>query len=92
LAKEGASGIWIGDLNLAAAAETIAECQTVATHPQFQGKAVLVDVTKEDSVRNLFREAVSEFGRVDYCVNCAGVSRPDSEAEMCIAGVVRSTC
>jgi NAD(P)-dependent dehydrogenase (short-subunit alcohol dehydrogenase family) len=74
LAKEGASGVMVGDLNVDAAEETIAVCQTVATHPQFQGKAVLVDVTTEDSVSSLFRETVSEFARVDYCVNCAGVS------------------
>jgi hypothetical protein len=82
LAKEGASGIMIGDLNFDAAAETVTECQAVATRPHFQAKAVLIDVTNEDSVRNLFREAVSEFGRVDFCVNCAGVSCPESEAEM----------
>ncbi|KAF7960446.1 hypothetical protein EAE96_000127 [Botrytis aclada] len=78
LAKEGASGIMIGDLNLDAAAETVTECQAVATHPHFQAKAVLVDVTNEDSVRDLFWEAVSEFGRVDFCVNCAGIGAQEA--------------
>ena len=74
LAKEGASGIIVADLVIDAAKDTIAECQAVATNTQFQGKAVLVDVTQEDSVRNVFRDMVSAFGRIDYCVNCAGVS------------------
>ena len=74
LAKEGASGVMVADLAIDTARDTVAECQTVATNPQFQGKAVLVDVTREDSVRRLFSEMVSAFGRIDYCVNCAGVS------------------
>ena len=74
LAKEGASGVMVADLAIDAARDTIAECQTIATNTQFQGKTVLVDVTQEGSVRSLFSEMVSAFGRIDYCVNCAGVS------------------
>ena len=75
LAKEGASGVIVADLDLDAAKDTIAECQTVAKNPQqFHAKAIFVDVTKEDSVRDLFSETVSAFGRIDYCVNSAGVS------------------
>ncbi|MCJ1391939.1 hypothetical protein MMC18_004806 [Xylographa bjoerkii] len=73
LAKEGASGVVVADLAIEAARITIAECRTVAVNPEFQAKAVLVDVAQEDSVRDLFSETVSSFGRVDYCVNCAGI-------------------
>lgn len=74
LAKEGASGLVVADLAIDAARDTIAECHTVATNTQFRSKGVLVDVTREDSVRSLFGETVSAFGRIDYCVNSAGVS------------------
>ena len=41
----------------------------------FRAIAVQVDVSDEDSVRAMVDTAVKEFGRVDYCVHCAGVSR-----------------
>lgn len=74
LAKEGASGVVVADLDIDAARDTIAECQTTAINTQFQSRAVLVNVTQEDSVRSLFSEMVLAFGRIDYCVNCVGVS------------------
>lgn len=74
LAKEGASAVIVADLSVDAAKDTVAECQAVATNAQFKGFAIQVDVTKEDSVVRLFGETVKEFGRIDYCVNCAGVS------------------
>ncbi|MCJ1467227.1 hypothetical protein MMC07_005850 [Pseudocyphellaria aurata] len=78
LAKEGASGLVVADLAIDAARDTVAECHTVATNTQFRSKAVLVDVTREDSVRSLFSGTVSAFGRVDYCVNSAGVGVQDA--------------
>lgn len=64
----------IADLNLEAARNVVAECQAVATNSQFRTEAVQVDITREDSVRNLVDRMVQVFGRIDYCVNCAGVS------------------
>jgi NAD(P)-dependent dehydrogenase (short-subunit alcohol dehydrogenase family) len=64
----------VADLAIEAARDALAEAQAVATHPMFQGKAVPLDVTREESVRNIFNEMVSAFGRIDYCINCAGVS------------------
>lgn len=81
LAKEGVSGILVADMVVEAARDTISECQAVATNRQFQGKAFPVDVTQEDSVRSLFNEMTSAFGRIDYCVNCAGVSEELSSFE-----------
>ncbi|KEY64668.1 hypothetical protein S7711_02868 [Stachybotrys chartarum IBT 7711] len=73
LAKEGASAILVADLAIEAARDALAEAQAVATNPMFQGKAVPLDVTREESVRSLFNEMVSAFGRIDYCINCAGI-------------------
>ena len=80
LAKEGVSGILVADMVVEAAKDTISECQAVATNRQFQGKAFPVDVTQEDSVRSLFNEMTSAFGRIDYCVNCAGALGPGKDS------------
>ncbi|KAK8067433.1 NAD(P)-binding protein [Apiospora saccharicola] len=73
LAKEGASAIVVADLALGAAKTTTAECQDAATHPLFQATSVQIDISNEESVRGVFRQMVSTFGRIDYCVNCAGI-------------------
>ncbi|KAK8071473.1 NAD(P)-binding protein [Apiospora hydei] len=73
LAKEGASAIVVADIALEAAESTKTECQAAATNPHFQVTAVRIDITQEESVRRVFRDMVSAFGRIDYCVNCAGI-------------------
>ncbi|ORY71074.1 uncharacterized protein BCR38DRAFT_462356 [Pseudomassariella vexata] len=73
LAREGASGVMIGDLDLEAARKVVDECFAVATNSGFRAESAQVDVSKEDSVSNIFDRMVDVFGRVDYSVNCAGV-------------------
>jgi NAD(P)-dependent dehydrogenase (short-subunit alcohol dehydrogenase family) len=73
LAKEGAAGVLIGDINLEAATKTVADCQAVATNSSFRAEAVKIDVTDETSVRAFFARAVELFERVDYAVSCAGI-------------------
>jgi NAD(P)-dependent dehydrogenase (short-subunit alcohol dehydrogenase family) len=75
-AKEGAAGVLVADVAIEAAADVVAECKAVATNTRFQAEAVHVDITQEDSVRSLTGRMAEVFGRMDYCVNCAGVSRP----------------
>lgn len=74
LAKEGAAGVLVGDLDIAAAEAVAAECRTVATNKDFRAEGIQVDVTHEYSVRRMFNRMVELFERLDYCVNCAGVS------------------
>jgi hypothetical protein len=74
LAKEGAAGILIADINISAAKDVTAECKEVATAPGFRAEAIHIDVTKEDSVEQATSFMVETFGRIDYCVTCAGVS------------------
>jgi NAD(P)-dependent dehydrogenase (short-subunit alcohol dehydrogenase family) len=73
LAKDGAAGISIADLNLAAARAVAAKCQQVATNPKFRTEATHVDVTDEGSVKAAAASIASILGRIDYCVHCAGV-------------------
>ena len=74
LAREGAAGVLIGDLYLDAANSVADECRAVATNKDFRAEGISVDVTHEYSVRRMFKRMVELFERIDYCVNCAGVS------------------
>ncbi|KAI5854488.1 hypothetical protein GGS23DRAFT_590597 [Durotheca rogersii] len=73
LAKDGAAGVMVADLAISAARDVVAECRAVATNARFHAEAVEVDVTQEDSVRHALGQMVRIFGRIDYCVNCAGI-------------------
>lgn len=79
LAREGAAGVLIGDIDVEAANRVAAECRAVATNSQFRAEGIQIDVTHEYSVRRVFKRMVELFERVDYCVNCAGVSSARSQ-------------
>lgn len=36
---------------------------------------VIVDVSKEEDVKDMVRQTVNRFGTIDFAINCAGVSR-----------------
>ncbi|KAI1119035.1 hypothetical protein F5Y14DRAFT_460380 [Nemania sp. NC0429] len=73
LAKEGALGLIVADIAIDAAVSVVAECKAAAINTHFHAEAVQVDITVEDSVRSLVGTMVQKFGRIDYCVNCAGI-------------------
>ncbi|KAL4905592.1 hypothetical protein BDW74DRAFT_18083 [Aspergillus multicolor] len=79
LAKDGAKSILIADLDTTAAQETASLCQKVATSASFRVEATHIDITDEISVKAAFDWMFSSFGRVDYCVNAAGIG-PNSHA------------
>ncbi|RWA08740.1 hypothetical protein EKO27_g6376 [Xylaria grammica] len=72
-AKEGARAVAIADLNLQAASDTLAECQAMTKGKGFKGKALKIDITRESSVCEVFSDVSQTLGRIDYCVNCAGI-------------------
>lgn len=74
LAAEGASGVLVADISVTAAARAVAKCEAAATNSRFRAVAIHVDVTLEDSVHSLMDQMTQSFGRIDYCINCAGVS------------------
>jgi len=76
-AKDGAAGILIADMNLDAAKNVAAECKAAATAANVRVEACHMDITQEASVETATTYMVETFGRIDYCVNCAGVSRND---------------
>ncbi|KAI1098586.1 NAD(P)-binding protein [Jackrogersella minutella] len=73
LAIEGARGVLVADIDLKTAESTVAEAKTVASNPSFQAQAIHIDVTLEESVKNAVEHMVKSFGRIDYCVHCAGI-------------------
>ncbi|KIA75785.1 short-chain dehydrogenase [Aspergillus ustus] len=73
LAKEGVLGVLIADVSSSAATEAATECKAAATAPALRVEALHVDVTDQTSVQNAVDYAMTIFGRIDYCINCAGV-------------------
>lgn len=78
-AKEGSKGIMVADIQLAAAQEVAEMCRAAAAAASkgassCRAEAVFVDVTSEESVRAMMERALQAFGRIDYCINSAGVS------------------
>ncbi|KAI1135008.1 NAD(P)-binding protein [Hypoxylon sp. FL0543] len=79
LAKSGARGLMVADINLNTATKVANESKTVATCPHFRAEAVQVDVTNPGSVQHATEAMVKAFGRIDYCVNGAGVGGDASD-------------
>lgn len=78
-AKEGSKGIMVADIQLAAAQEVAEMCRAAAAAVSkgacnCRAEAIFVDVTSEESVRAMMEHAKETFGRIDYCINSAGVS------------------
>ncbi|KAK0622033.1 hypothetical protein B0T17DRAFT_609007 [Bombardia bombarda] len=74
LARDGAAGILIADMNLAAAEQVVAEAKAVAAAaPGVRIEAIRIDITQQPSVDEVTSYMVREFKRIDYCVNCAGI-------------------
>jgi NAD(P)-dependent dehydrogenase (short-subunit alcohol dehydrogenase family) len=70
-AQEGCNKIAITDLNndlLEATRQAITE-----KHPDVEVLAVTGNIADEGFVESFFEQVISELGRIDYCVNCAGV-------------------
>ncbi|KAM3074726.1 hypothetical protein ACMFMG_008146 [Clarireedia jacksonii] len=79
-AEAGASAIVFADIDEAKIKDAAEESKRLATVAGYQALAIKVDVTNAESVQFLFDTAVKAFGRVDYCVNSAGVENCDQTA------------
>jgi NAD(P)-dependent dehydrogenase (short-subunit alcohol dehydrogenase family) len=65
----------VADIDAAAAESTSRECKAVASNPGFTSQSLAVDVTSLHEVEAAVQQAAAALGgRIDYCVNCAGVS------------------
>ncbi|KAF2685183.1 NAD(P)-binding protein [Lentithecium fluviatile CBS 122367] len=73
LARDGAAGILVADMNLDSAKAVVEECKGVATAAELRIEAIHVDVALPESVQQATEYMVKTFGRIDYCVNSAGI-------------------
>ncbi|KAI1371684.1 NAD(P)-binding protein [Hypoxylon crocopeplum] len=73
-AEAGAKGVIFADINEPAVTQASEESKKLASNPLYRTIAVRTDVTDADSVQALVDLAVKEFGRIDYCINSAGVA------------------
>ncbi|KAI0550089.1 NAD(P)-binding protein [Xylaria curta] len=72
-AKYGAAAIVVADVNLDAAVQVCQDSRAHATHSHFKAEPHAVDVTSRSSVDDLTTYATRLLGRIDYCVNAAGL-------------------
>ncbi|XXH02349.1 hypothetical protein Hte_008722 [Hypoxylon texense] len=72
-AEAGAQGVVFADINENGVKEAAEESRKYATNKDFRPLAIRVDITDEASVQSMVDTTVSEFGRIDYSVNSAGV-------------------
>jgi NAD(P)-dependent dehydrogenase (short-subunit alcohol dehydrogenase family) len=63
LAKDGAAGLLIADIDTSAAQETAAQCQEVATNRHFRVETTRVDITDEMSVVTATSVTIRVFAR-----------------------------
>ena len=61
------------DIDEESARAACEKAKTLATHSQYRGVVIRVDVTDPASVQSMVDTAITEFGRIDYSVNSAGV-------------------
>ena len=73
-AEAGAAGVVFADVNVESAQAASTASKKFATSSDYRGVAVKVDALSLASVRDMVEETMKHFGRIDYCVNSAGVS------------------
>ncbi|KAH8657722.1 short-chain dehydrogenase/reductase SDR [Xylariales sp. PMI_506] len=72
-ADEGCTGVVFADLDLNGAEDAAKEGSFFVAGSDCNVLALQVDVSDPDSVAAMVAKTVEKFGRIDYCVNCAGV-------------------
>ena len=74
MAEAGVAGIVFADIRKDKAQAAAEKSKEHATHPNFRTATTKVDLTDPKSVQEMVDLTVSEFGRIDYSINAAGVS------------------
>ncbi|KAJ5766761.1 uncharacterized protein N7511_004377 [Penicillium nucicola] len=73
-AAHGATGVIFADLDLSRVQVIAAKSARIATNSSYRALPISVDVTDSAQVRGMVSQTLSMFGKIDYNVNCAGVS------------------
>ncbi|KAL9087244.1 MAG: hypothetical protein Q9165_006738 [Trypethelium subeluteriae] len=72
-AESGVKGILFADVDGAASATVAEQSKQIATNPEYKALSAKLDIADAQSVQEMVDLAVREFGRIDYCINAAGV-------------------
>lgn len=78
----GVTGVVFADRNFNAAQDAAESSHQVAKSASYHPLAVAVDVTNRGSVDAMVSQTLGKFGRIDYCVNAAGVSTGHDKVAM----------
>jgi NAD(P)-dependent dehydrogenase (short-subunit alcohol dehydrogenase family) len=76
LAEAGAKVVVFADINEETAKASAEESYQYAGNKEYSASFFKVNVTDERGVQEMVNFVVKEFGRIDYCVNGAGVNCP----------------
>ncbi|KAF2230898.1 NAD(P)-binding protein [Viridothelium virens] len=72
-AESGVKGILFADVDGVASANVAEESKQIATNSKYKALSTKIDIADAQSVQEMVDLAVKEFGRIDYCINAAGV-------------------
>jgi len=73
LAEAGAKVVVFADKNKETAKSSSEESKKYATNREYCTSTFTMNVTDEESVQNMVDFVIEKFGRIDYCVNGAGI-------------------
>ena len=69
------TGVVFADINLSNAQAAVEASKSFISNPAYRALAVAVNVEDLQSVQDMVKTTFSEYGRIDYLVNSAGVSQ-----------------
>ena len=72
----------LADIDYEAATKAAEASKSLATDTDYRSLAIKVDVVDAKSVQRMIDLAIKEFGRIDYCINAAGVGPPFTGAPL----------
>lgn len=75
MAEAGATAVVFADMNEEWARESSQESIKYATNKDYQISVIVMNVQDAESVEAMVRSVIKWYGRLDYCVNAAGVSK-----------------
>lgn len=82
-AAHGAAGVVFVDLDLARVQAIAEKSAKIAKNPAYRSLPLSVDVADSNQVRDMVSQTISMFGKIDYNVNCAGVSQLQPQSGFC---------
>lgn len=76
-AREGSAGVALIDVNSEPLQLALEKVKSASPRPDFIATAHVLDITDEAAVEQTIDRIHQEFGRIDYAVNNAGVTKGD---------------